>query len=304
MANNRTKILEPGIYRGMKYEEYAEINAFNSHLVPHTLRSLKHLDYVLKSEDEQDERKCFTVGRMVETLLFEPNEFSSQFQVIPEFYNGAKNEIKPWNLNSKTCKGILADIQRSGKTPIKSNEFTLAKTMAESVREHRTARQLVAAAERGIALVWKDETFGVLCKAFLDMLTVDSLNVDCKAIADLKTTINASKGDFRRSAGKFGYHIQGAMYVDGWRVLTGEELPFDIVAVESEPPHCVAVYRLDTEAIQTGQGAYTRALKRYLGYLEGERSGYSDFVEEMQLPGYVVADEISEEGKDDSINGI
>lgn len=310
MDVKRNVMPEVGIHTGITYDEYSTWNAFNSHMVTPCLRSLKHLEHYIKKENkpscesDEKEKKCYILGRMVECLVFEPDTFEKSFAVLPDFYTGAKGESKAWIMSAKECQRIYSEIVNSGATPIKSKWKTLAQSMAESLKTHETASAMIGVAKRGIALVWKDETFNILCKAFLDALTVDRLDTSRECIGDLKTTANASKNAFTRQIGNFGYHIQGAFYVDGYRILTKKEAHFDLLVVEYEEPFCSAVYRLDAEAIQTGQGAYTRALKRYVGYLEGERSGYSDFVEEVQLFGYVVAEEITEEAKDDSINGI
>jgi hypothetical protein len=72
-------------------------------------------------------------------------------------------------------------------------------------------------------------------------------------ITDLKTTSDASLWGFKGSLRKFGYDIQGALYVDAARaIFKGKKIVFQFLAVESDYPYAPAWYKLSKETYLEG----------------------------------------------------
>ena len=59
---------------------------------------------------------------------------------------------------------------------------------------------------------------------------------------------------------KFGYHMQFALYCDGWYNLTGEFPRFVVLAVETKVPYEPAVYNVGEEVLAAGHEEYLRLL--------------------------------------------
>lgn len=125
-----------------------------------------------------------------------------------------------------------------------------------------------------------DEATGVQVKCRPDMYSHRH-----KIIADIKSTANASADEFSRSIGKFGYHVQEAMYSDVWERGTGFDVEaFFFVAFEKSEPPLVSVFELDAAAVAEGHAIYRAMLERYA---ECERTdewpGYPTTIQKVGL---------------------
>jgi len=106
-----------------------------------------------------------------------------------------------------------------------------------------------------------------------------------KLIGDIKTVASASYEAFSKSVGKFGWHVQDAVYTDVWS--KGAELDvegFFFIAFEKSEPPMVAVFELDANAVREGHAIYRRALQMYKDCEDrGEWPGYSGDVQTVSL---------------------
>ncbi len=180
---------------------------------------------------------------------------------------------------------------------ITEKQYETVLAMREAVWAHPMARGLLQDAEgvfEGV-YVWRDSATGELCK-----LRVDAWIKSRGAIVDLKSTADASYRAFQRTTVNFGYHHQGGFY----RMGIEEEHPAQhqhhyLIAVESEPPYAVAVYRLSEDSLDAGQRTAERNLARYA---ECKRSGvwpgYSDRVEPLSIPDWAIAEAVSIDGSE------
>jgi hypothetical protein len=104
-----------------------------------------------------------------------------------------------------------------------------------------------------------DEETGILTKCRPDIV-----NPTHKLIGDIKNMASGSTDDFIRSVGKFGYHVQEAMYSDVWE--KGASMPvegFFFICFEKSDPPLVSVFELDAPTVAEGHAIYRAALKRY-----------------------------------------
>jgi exodeoxyribonuclease VIII len=119
--------------------------------------------------------------------------------------------------------------------------------MRDAVRAHPVASKLLSSGRAEQSLVWNDPLTGLGCKGRLDWIS-DAENRLC----DLKTTANLDPPFFASRVARYLYHVQLAWYLDGLRESEGLEMSACIIAVESTPPHDVAVFLLDEDAIWAG----------------------------------------------------
>ena len=116
----------------------------------------------------------------------------------------------------------------------------------------------------------------------------DLFNVPHGIMLDLKNMASASAGAFQRDVGKFGYHVQRAMYPEVWENATGMavEAFFFVVLEKSEPP-TFACYELSPSAIAEGHAIYRSALSRYAECLRNDDwPGYPSGVQMIGLRKY------------------
>ena len=109
---------------------------------------------------------------------------------------------------------------------------------------------------------------------------------DC--VVDIKTTANASPGEFRRSVYNFSYHLQAQHYM-----VAAERGRFIFIVVERDAPHCVAIYELDDDALKLGYEDREFLLGQW-ALCEAEEAaggldawpGFAIEIQELSLPGW------------------
>lgn len=125
-----------------------------------------------------------------------------------------------------------------------------------------------------------DEETGLLLKTKPDIYSIEH-----RIIGDVKNMADASYLAFQRDIGKYGYHMQHAVYEDVW--TKGTTLPVDgfffIVFEKSDPP-MVACYELLPSAIREGYEQYRAAVELVAKCEEtGEWPGYPSGIQKIGL---------------------
>lgn len=189
------------------------------------------------------------------------------------------------NVSTKAVTVEWETVQRAaGKIILTPREADTVTAMAESVLAHPIARKLFERAGQSEVSVF-DESLGVKRRGRFDYLP------DEGGIAvDLKTTLDASKAGFARSAAKYGYHIQRGHYLDILKNL-GREVDMLFVAVEKEPPYLVNVHQLSGEFADMGETEAREAVDVYGRCMRsGEWPGYPLEINELAPPVYAIYD--------------
>lgn len=125
-----------------------------------------------------------------------------------------------------------------------------------------------------------DEETGLLVKTRPDIYSVGE-----RLIADIKNMKDASYDGFKRDVGKFGYHMQDALYSDVWEKSTALKVDgFFFIAFEKSDPPVVACYELKASAVTEGYERYRAALKKYAECEKtGKWPGYPAGIQKMGL---------------------
>jgi len=164
-------------------------------------------------------------------------------------------------------------------TILSPGEYERAKRVAESVRSHPIASQLLfgPGTVREETLLWSQS--GRARRSTPDVRGPYH-------VAELKTCRCAAPAEFPRSAGFMAYHAQVADQRCAIEAATGTK-PDEayIVAVESSAPFAVTVFQLTDMTLQSGERMTLAWLSRLL---EAERTdswpAYSDQIEMLDLP--------------------
>lgn len=169
----------------------------------------------------------------------------------------------------------------SGAAVLTADDAELVASMANAIQTHPLGPHLFKAAEAELSGFYADPATGVNCR-----IRPDYARMEDGILLDLKTTDNADPKSFQRSIDRFGYHVQAAMYADGYKAIAGESLEdFLFVCIEKRRPFAVAVYRLDEAALEVGRQRYRQALATYAECKTRHRwPAYSDHVESISLP--------------------
>lgn len=217
-------------------------------------------------------------GRAAHKMLLEPETWDKEFTVAP----------------------IVDRRTKDGKAAYAAWLDTLGDREAISVEDYETIVQMVSAAQNApfvakllqgakeVPYFWTDDLTGEVCKVRLDCLT----EVDGKpVIVDYKTTTDASTDAFIRSAIRYGYDFQAAMYSEGLKANTGKTPLFVFIAQEKTAPFAVNILQADDILLRRGYDLFRELLGTYhecrttgnwWGYL-----GPSDVINNLALPAWL-----------------
>lgn len=151
----------------------------------------------------------------------------------------------------------------AGKVPLLPKEKALVDAMAAAVREHPHAGPIFAmkgVAERSI--YWTDPATGVRCRVRPDWLIQQP---ETTWVVDLKTTADASPDACSKAIEAYGYHQQGALYIDGVQAAGASPAGarFVFVFVSKKAPHLITVRELGDADQLIGRGKNEKALRIY-----------------------------------------
>lgn len=220
-------------------------------------------------------------GRLLHLAVLEPHEFERRVVTAPTTADdfrgtGAKARREKWKAEIATWRAS----QPSDAIVVDADDRVLeqvrgmARALAESTTRAATvARALLSGTgENEVSITWTDDAAArtpIDCRARLDRLLVGPRSA---LVVDLKTTDDPSPEAFARTIASWGYHCQAAWYCQAARELLGISAPrFAFIAIRSEPPHEVAVYDLEPEAIAIGHVENRRTLRELADAIAEER---------------------------------
>ena len=226
--------------------------------------------------EPREETKALRVGSALHKLALEPDTFGDECAVAPHC-----------DRRTKEGKAEYAAFEAAsaGKMILSFDEHDLASNMARSIRTRKLpAAAIGAPGEAEVSFFWKDPSLGTLCKCRPDYLRNDGY------IVDIKTTEDARKAHFERSAETYRYYVQAAFYLQGVEAVTGERMKdFIFIVVEKSPPFAVACYYADTEMIFAGNEEVRRCLALYEECeASGDWPGYAEKIIPLSRPRWAV----------------
>jgi hypothetical protein len=205
---------------------------------------------------------AMTFGSLTHCATLEPDELLRRYGIAPD-------------RRTKVGKETAAEMQANGIEPVSAADMEAALAMADAVRRHPYAAELLSAGKPETSIWWDDPETGLRCKCRPDWIN-GSLCVD------LKTTTDASPKGFAKSVASFRYHVQDAHYL-----ACGLFDQFIFIAVEKEAPFAVGVYSLDADALAEGQRLRDRDLQRIANCRAmAAWPGYGDELQTISLPGW------------------
>ena len=226
--------------------------------------------------------KSMDTGTRVHALVLGKGFDQLELLDFPDYKTKAAQEEK---------KRVIA----AGRIPTLTHEYREAQDIADAVLKHPTTGGLLAEIDAEVSMFWRDEEFGIWCRARADALTYfgggpEMLGVP--TMVDVKKTKDASPEGFAKSVFEYGYHRQDPWYREGWAYHLGcdwQDIDFVFAVVEEEPPHLVATYRIAPEHVDLGLEQNRIARERFRDCVKADRwPGYSEEIEDLELPRYGV----------------
>lgn len=222
------------------FDQYQRISAVHWSTLKEMRRSPLHYKWAL--EHERKDTPTLMKGRAAHTAILDPDNFLRHYVLCP--------------LRDRRAKGFKAFAQQHvGKTILFEKEYQTALNIRDAVRSHKEASRLLFGGETEKTITWTDPDTGLKCKSRLDFLG--------KRLGDLKTARSVERRMFANAIVSYQYHGQMGMYRDAVMAAEGR-VPDQvfIVAVESNPPHDVAVFILGDAEMERGMHIYRSYLQR------------------------------------------
>ena len=269
----RKPVPRPGFYKDVPFDEYASWDAVNSHILTKLAASTPaHLRHeLLRGGAEPTD--SLELGWLLHLAALEPARFEAEVVVPPK-------------VDRRTTAGKTAwrdfEAENAGKRLVDVDTFGKVVAMRDALLAHPSAGEFLRS--KGVAevsIVWEEPSAGVLCKARLDR--VGYLG-EWPIIGDIKTARSAGPRAFERVVHQYGYHIQAQHYLSGLQALApvpaGQPFRrFCFFVVESDAPHCVAVYEVDESALAVAEMDRQKHIATWRRCVEsGTWPGYDDGV--------------------------
>ena len=273
----------------MPRAQYDRLARVNWSTLKHMGRSPAHYqEELLRGAPDTDARR---LGRCRHLAILEPERFRHQVAV----WDGKVRRGKEWDAFRAENRGLEI---------LRPEEFEHCIAIQKAVRANPVAAEYLARAPAEVTLLWTHvaQAVGALagyrieCKGRPDI-------AQARAIVDFKSTRDASPDGFGRECWRYRYDAQGAFYVDGYEAVTGQRLPYVLIAAENTPPYVVQVYTVPDVVLELGREHYRGLLDRLaLCRAENRWPGYLDGESELMLPRWSGLDTDGEDVSDMGIN--
>jgi len=237
-----------GIFPGMSWDEYAEVDALSGSALLHMRRS--PLTFIWNRDNPQPPTDAMKLGTVIHTAILEPPLLG---------------KIAVWGLTEeqKVRRGKVWDaFEEANKNLIiltKAEQAAVADAV-DGAWDTPTAREYLAAeGPCEVSMFWVDPYDGRYWKGRIDKLITTKATA---TIVDLKKTRCCSPRRFGAQAYALGYHLKAAIYVSGYQILTGVRPRFRWIALEEKRPNECAVYRATPDVLTLGGDEVTSLVKR------------------------------------------
>lgn len=259
-----------GIHYDMAEAEYRMAPAIAGSDAKHIIRPRTPAHYAahMAGETKREQTRQMLLGTLSHVAVLEPQRLDAAFVEKPQGMDFRTKEGKEWKA-------------KVGATPVLDEEEARAvRGIRDSIAAHDAAKELLAGTKSEVSLFAEHRT-GLWIKGRIDALK-DGV------ICDVKTTsAGADPSAFARQCFSLNYHVSAAWYV-ALCTLNGLPTPkFHWIAVETSAPFAVAVYEIDTRALQLGMTVMQDALALIAQCEdEGHWPGYADEVTTLNLPAW------------------
>lgn len=221
---------------------------------------------------EAETSPAFAIGSALHCAVLEPSEYEHRYAIRPDGMDRRTKEGKA------QYEAFAAGAE--GKEIISMDDARLVSKMAEAVRAHPAAKELLAKGEPEVT--WRSAYEGL------------PDGVQCRTdwfrpgyVADVKTIDSLDGNSFIRNVVNFGYHRQFGFYSEVLRRCGHSDLKYFFVVVEKKEPFGVIVYEATPNMLAKG---YRESLEDLNGLKECFRSDYwpnmPTMVQDLELPAW------------------
>lgn len=295
LASTRTIAdFETGIHTDIPAELYHQriLGVVNKGALDELARTPAHYRAWVDQVDGE-ETPALAFGRALHCAVLEPELFATSYVAAATEHPYRRPTALQRNAKKPSQETLDAiaywdrwNAQMAGKTEISADDAARIMAMCASIAAHPIAGKLFQGGVAETTAVWNDPRNGLLCKARMDYYLPSS-----GLVVDLKTTDDASDTGFARSVANYRYHLQHAHYASAFAATGNELRAFLFVAIEKDPPYCVAVHCIDAEAEARGIELRDRAMDTLAECLRTDTwPAYEPRIHRLSLPVWALRD--------------
>ncbi len=229
----------------------------------------------------KDDTVDLIFGRRFHRLLLQPDEFAARYAIEPSVDPKGAFLDKRWKSKTKDngfqgCRN-MSQYQKdflhewtaanAHKESIDDRDYQQMLAMKGKVLGSYSARQLIELpGEVEYACQWTHDGTGLPMKGKWDK-TIFGADV----IVNVKTSREYTREQFKKQIQSFGYDLQSAVSVDGYRKRFGGNPRYVFLMVSKHAPYEVETYELGDLSIAAGRAQYEYALSQIRS---GHDTGY------------------------------
>jgi len=243
----------PCVLDGESNEAYHERKEFISASRLKTIAKspFHYSQYFLNPNKDATESQA--LGTIVHTLLLEPHLFEKENYVMKE-----KIDRRTKDGREKYNEALLAC---GGRNIVSIDDYDTAILMRDSALRNDAVMKLLDSGMAEQSIYYIDTETGLKCKARCDFRR--SVNGRWHTVVDLKTTNDASPGEFNKTMVKYDYLTQAGMQCEAINVALGFEVEhYFYIAIENTFPYATCVYKLSSDDLFIGKMQYASMIKK------------------------------------------
>lgn len=272
-VETRAASFEPGVYPGLSFAEYRAIPAINVSSLHGYERSPLHARHLAHNDHSTAER---ALGTALHAAVLEPAVYARVYNGRERVRGKGKVAINARRRAEDDAEGLIR-LDRKDRTRIEG--------MRDAVLAHPIAGPLIETAlATELTIVWRELETSALCKERVDILGEHEGRTIC---ADLKTCRDARWFRFRKDVIDYRYFVAADFYVSGL-AERDQAATFWWIAVESEPPHGIAIHIPSDELLLAGNREWRAAVKTHLDCRrDGVWPGYPTEPQTLNAPDWL-----------------
>lgn len=235
-------------------------------------------------------------GQLAHCAILEPDEFDRRYVVVPDdaptkpskrLRNAA---TKSFSTQASIDWWDAFEAEHGLKRSISADQRETALRQADSIRDLPDIEYVLVGGRAEQSAFWLDPDTSELCRVRPDWNK--PVGESEAILLDIKTFSDISPWAFSVQVARKRYHVQEAMYSDGWKVTTGRDVTaFIFVVVEDTYPFDSEMFYLNAASQHRGRELYLSDLKMYASC---KKSGVwprkSTGPVEISLPNYALED--------------
>lgn len=236
--------------------------------------------------------EALSFGSLVHSVLLEPEACDRRYVSLDANSIGVLKDGSPAANPKATSawKAAVRDALKDGFEVVDPADWEQANRMADAVRGHKAAAELLAACPHREVSAYAEFEPDVIVRGRFDLLGDNT-------IADFKTCADGDPDQFARIAYKYGYYLQAAAYQFLAEANGIETDGLRFILCEKEPTpggnYRVSVTRLDDLFVAKGREDFKEAVRRWIAL--GKRVDLPSYPDEeviVGMPSYLLNDEM------------